>query len=86
MAHHKRSKSRSRSGSIRVSREVLSRRKHTKRTNRYSLGRPPAWYAIIFLKRPFRRKNKAVCDAAMSRHDLDDLEYPVSRRSSSLYW
>lgn len=82
MAHFNRKKSRSNSGTSRMSRatqaSVEARVGHGR-----SIGSPPAWYALIKLKRPLRRRISHLSHQALLLTENDDIMFPVERHSAA---
>ncbi|MCW3783898.1 hypothetical protein [Defluviimonas salinarum] len=85
MAHHKRKKSRVNSGDTRVSREKRARFEK-RRSSRYGLGNPPAWYNLVNFKRRLRREVEHLCHLAVLHDDPDAIVWPVECRQSARYW
>ena len=84
MAHYKRKKSRSRSGSTRVDRERKERL--TALNSWYWLGVYPAYWHIIFHTRPTRRHNRALAHKIVKGEDPDEFEWRDGRKPHIYYW
>ncbi len=62
------------------------KRKYTGPYSTCWLKNTPKWWIKLFMTRPKRRQNKAVCMAIMKGQDPDDLVYPLGNRKPHVYY
>lgn len=62
------------------------KRKYTGSYSTYWLKHTPKWWVKMYMTRPKRRQNKAVCTAIIRGADPDDLVYPLGNRKPHLYY
>lgn len=63
------------------------KRKYTGPDSTNWLGHTPKWWVKLFMTRPKRRKNKAVCVAIIKGEDPDGMTFPLgNHRPHEYYW
>ena len=86
MAHFKRKKPRTRTSSKRYD-KWKARRLEKEGKYYWWMGSWPAWWDIIFHRRPHRRRTREVLNAVSRGYiDADAAAYPVDKKPHSYFW